>query len=207
MPLLQLNLGPLPPIRQWFLNDSGTELVQVQHDRLHVNWRAGDPPTKYPRYGHMREVFARRFGELVQFAVEENLGEPEVTQAELSYINVIEAESDELGRIDRFLKAWSGTTGHHLGEPEQARVTLTFLIPGIGQPPVRLYVEVSPAQKVTGEQILFFTMTVRGNPGGRSAAESLKFIDEAHEHLVRSFAGLTEESMHEVWGRRYDCPR
>ncbi len=164
MQLLQFNLGPLPPIRQWFLNDSGTELIQVQPDRLIVNWRAGDPPTAYPRYSYMREVFEHRFGELVSFAAEENLGEPEITQAELSYVNVFEA-GEELGRIDRFLKGWSGTSGHHLGEPEQARVTLTYLIPGIGHPPVRLYVEVSPAQKITGEPVLFFTLTVRGNPG------------------------------------------
>jgi uncharacterized protein (TIGR04255 family) len=202
MQQLQLSVGPLPPVRQWFLNDSGTELVQIQPDRLLVNWRAGDPAIDYPRYGHMRESFERRFTEVAQFVADENLGRLEVTQAELSYINVFETGRDDLGRADRFLKGWSGTAGHHLGEPEQLRFTLTFLVPDIGQPPVRLYAEFSPAQKVSGELVLFFTLTIRGNPGGRSLSESLKFLDEAHEHLVRSFAELTEESMHEAWGRR-----
>lgn len=202
MPQLQLSVGPLPPVRQLFLNESRTELVQVQPDRLLVNWRAGDPPADYPRYGHMRDSFERQFTDVAQFVAEENLGRLEITQAELSYINVFQTGRDDLGRADWFLKGWSGTAGHHLGEPEQLRVTLTFLVPGIGQPPVRLYMEISPAQKVSGEPVLFFTLTVRGNPGGRSLSESLKFLDEAHEHLVRSFAELTEESMHEAWGRR-----
>lgn len=204
-PLLQFNVGPLMPTRQWFLNEPGTELVQVQSDRLLVNWRTGDPPTYYPRYGHMREAFESRFRDLARFAAEENLGEPEITQAELSYINVIPADNDRLGRIDRFLKGWSGTPGHHLGQPEQARVTLTFLIAGLGNPPVRLYAEVSPAQLRAGDEpVLFFTLTVRGHPGGSGLAESMKFMDEAHEHLVRSFAELTEKSMHKLWKRRDD---
>jgi len=202
VPQLQFNMVPLPPTRQWFLNDLGTELVQVQPDRLLVNWRVGDGPSEYPRYGRMRETFVNRFNDLAQFVAEESLGELEITQAELTYINVVEAERDELGRIDRFLKGWSGVGEHHLGEPEQARVTLTFLIPGVGSPPVRLYAEVNPAQKPSGEPVLFFTLTARGNPGGKSVSESLKFLDEAHDHLTRSFAELTEESMHEVWGRR-----
>ena len=201
-PQLQFNLVALQPTRQWFLNELGTELVQVQPDRLLVNWREGEGPSEYPRYAHMRETFINRFNDLDRFVTEENLGELEITQAELTYINVIEVKRDEVGRIDRFLKGWSGAEGHHLGEPEQARVTLTFRVPGVGHPPVRLYAEVNPAQKVTGEPVLFFTLTARGNPGGKSMAESVKFMDEVHDHITRSFAELTVESMHEAWGRR-----
>jgi uncharacterized protein (TIGR04255 family) len=202
LPQLQLRMVSTPAVRQWFLSDDETELVQVQTDRLLVNWRAGDPPVAYPRYGHMRSTFAQRFTDLMQFVNDEQMGEIGVVQAELSYINVIDVEPGELGRIDRFLEGWSGVSGHHLGEPEQSRVTLAYLINDTGQPPVRLYAEVNPAQRQSGEPVLFFTLTVRGNPGGRGMDESLKFMDEAHAHLVRSFAELTKESMHDAWGRR-----
>ena len=203
LPQFQFNVVPLPVTRQWFLNESGTQLIQVQPDRLSVNWRTGgDPPVAYPRYDHMRNLFVRASSDLAEFVAEEQLGNLEITQAELSYINAIETTPDELGRVDRFFRGWSGTADHHLGEPEQARMTLSFLIEGIGQPPVRLYAEVNPAQRPSGEQVLFFTLTVRGNPGGKSLAETLKFLDEAHEHLVRSFDELTEQPMHEEWGKR-----
>jgi uncharacterized protein (TIGR04255 family) len=203
VPQLQFSVVPLPPTRQVFLSESGNQLIQVQPDRLVINWRAGASTAKYPRYKYMRQVFANRFGDLAEFAAEEDLGEIEVTQAELSYINVIELAREDIGNLGTFLKVWQGTADHHLAEPEQARLTLTFAITDIGQPPVRLYVEVSPAQKPDGEPIIFFTLTVRGNPGGRTIGETLKFMDGAHEHIVRSFAELTTESMHRIW-RRHD---
>jgi uncharacterized protein (TIGR04255 family) len=123
LPQLQFSVVPLPAARQWFLSEDGTRLIQVQPDRFLINWRAMDGTATYPRYPRMRETFALRFGELAQFVAEEELGELEITQAELTYINVINVGRDELGHIDRFLKGWSGTAGHHLGEPEQSRVT------------------------------------------------------------------------------------
>jgi uncharacterized protein (TIGR04255 family) len=203
VPQFQFGVVPLPLTRQWFLNEAGTQLVQVQPDRLLINWRAGfdDPPDEYPRYRYMRQTFVHRFGDLTQFVADENLGELEIIQTELSYINVVETGPDDLGHIGRFLKPWSGTGSHHLDEPEQARMTLTFLIPDVGQPPVRLYAEVNPAQRPSGEPVLFFTLTARGNPGGKSLDESLKFLDEVRKHLASTFVELTTESMHEVWGR------
>ena len=199
---LQLSLLPVPAVRQWFVSESGNELVQLQPDRLLVNWRAGDTAEKYPRYRHMRSTFESRFTELSSFAKDQGFGSLDVVQAELSYINVIQLSREDLGRLETFLQGWSGTPGHHLDPPEEVRVTLTYSVPDIGIPPVRLYAEVSPAQLTTGERVLFFTLTIRGNPGGRSLDETLKFLDEAHSHLVRSFAELTRESMHALWGRR-----
>ncbi len=199
---LRLSLLPVPVVRQWFLSESGNELVQVQPDRLLVNWRAGEPAAKYPRYRHMRSTFEARFTELADFVKGQGSSDLDVVQAELSYINVIQLKREDLGRIGVFLNGWSGAPRHHLDPPEEARVTLTYLVPGLGIPPVRLYAEVSPAQLTSGERVLFFTLTVRGNPGGRSLDEVLKFLDEAHSHLVRSFAELTDESMHALWVRR-----
>jgi uncharacterized protein (TIGR04255 family) len=200
MPQLLFNVAPLPT-RYWFLNESGTQLVQIQPDRLITNWRAGDQPAEYPRYRQMRTTFENRYSELAQFAGQENLGVLEITQAEVSYVNAIKVPPDELGHIGLFLKAWSGTGDTRLGEPEQARMTLAFPVPGAGQPPVRLYAEVNPAQGAGGERVLFFTLTARGNPGGKSLDDSLKFMDEVRERLVWAFVELTTEEMHDAWGR------
>src|SRR5260370_25338572 len=177
---LQLSLLPVPVVRQWFLSESGNELVQVQPDRLLVNWRAGDPAERYPRYRHMRSVFESRFAELAGFAKDQGFGDLDVVQAELSYINVIQLSREDLGRLETFLKGWSGTPGYHLDPPEEARVTLTYPVPDVGIPPVRLYAEESPAQLTTGERVLFFTLTVRWNPCGCSVAESVIFLDDAN---------------------------
>src|ERR1700691_5158974 len=44
------DVPPLP--RAWFLNEGGTELIQVQPDRFVRNWRKVDEEDRYVRYTH-----------------------------------------------------------------------------------------------------------------------------------------------------------
>lgn len=199
---IQFSLGPLPPVRYWFLNLTGTELIQVQQDRVIVNWRQGDPPTEYPRYQYMRNLFARRAEELSEYVEGSGWGKLEINQADLTYINAIEPLNGEVGAVDEILRNWTPLAGHHLSAPEQMRAALVFRIPGAGRGTTRLHVSVDPAQRQDGQPILFLTMTVRGTPDGTGLDDALSFLDTGHDHLVRSFAELTAESMHSIWRRR-----
>lgn len=197
---VEFPLGPVPPVRYWFLSQDSTELVQLQHDRLIVNWRQGDDLGEYPRYDHMRDLFLTRLRELSEFVVEEQLGAIEVSQVELNYINAVDAGPDAQGRLDRLLRGWA-TPEHHLGQPLQARVNFVYEMESVGAGPVRLYVGVDPAQRPDGQPVSFFTLTVRGGPADSSLEATTEFMDIAHEHLVRSFAELTPEELHAEWGR------
>jgi uncharacterized protein (TIGR04255 family) len=199
---VQFVVGPAMQTRVWFLNESQTELVQLHHDRLTVNWRQAIPDAAYPRYPHVREVFERRFTDVLTFATERQLGDLGVTQAEVTYINAIEPDGDQLGRLDRVLRNWQPPTSNHLGEPEQARAALVFPVPDTGRPPVRMYVAVDPAQRPDGRPVLFLTITVRGAPVEETIDGALQFMDQAHSHVVRSFTELTPETMHTMWKRR-----
>lgn len=199
---LQIGFGPMPNMRHWFLNEAGTELVQLQHDRLIVNWRQADTSSAYPRYDRMRTIFEQRLADLVGFVEQHRLGTLEIVQAEANYINALDVEPRSQGHLGRLLRGWVGTPGHHLGEPEEARVSLAFAVPDLGRPPVRMYVNVDPAQRGDGAPVLFMTLTVRGAPAGVGVAETLQFVDGAHDHLVQSFMELTAEPMHSAWGLR-----
>lgn len=199
---LALGFGPVPAARHWFLNDAGTDLVQVQNDRLIVNWRAVDDSETYPRYGHMRELFASRLAEFTAFLEAENLGALAIIQAEANYINAVPVEVGHQGALGRLLRAWTGTASHHLGEPEQARIALAFAIPQVGHPPVRMHVAAEPAQRPDGSPALFLTLTARGAPAGPSREDALQFLDHVHDHLTQSFMELTPATMHTTWGLR-----
>jgi uncharacterized protein (TIGR04255 family) len=197
---VEFGLGPLPPVRYWFLSEDSTELVQLQHDRLIINWRQGDDVGEYPRYEHMRALFLRRFQELSEFVAAERLGALEISQAELNYINAVDADPAEQRRLDRLLRGWA-TPEHHLGEPVQARMNFVYELEGVAPGPVRMYVGVDPAQRPDGRPVSFFTLTVRGGPADSSLEAATKFMDAAHEHLVRSFAELTPDDLQAEWGR------
>jgi hypothetical protein len=170
---------------------------------LTVNWRRNDhDAATYPRYPHVRELFQRRFADLKAFVDERQLGGIGVSQVEVTYINAIESGGDDLGRLDRVLANWQPVLGHHLGEPEQASTKVVFLVPGIGTQPVRMYVAVDPAQHLDGRPLLFLTLTVRGAPTEDTGEAAVLFMDQAHEHVVRSFAELTPGAMHAEWERQ-----
>jgi hypothetical protein len=56
---LSFGVLDMPPVRRtWFLTDTEETLIQIQEDRLHVNWRRVREEDAYPRYGHvLTEVY------------------------------------------------------------------------------------------------------------------------------------------------------
>lgn len=195
-------IGPSLQTRLWFINRDDTELVQLQHDRVTVNWRQTSADEPYPRYPHVREAFAERFDEVRRFVDEKGLGTIGLTQVEVTYINAIEPEGGQLGRLDWLLKGWRTNDDHHMGAPTQARAALVFDVPDVARPPVRLYVAVDPAQRPDGRPVLFMTLTFRGAPADEGVDEALRLMDQGHEHVVRSFAELTPDEMHSKWERQ-----
>jgi len=199
-PTVQFVVGPALQSRIWFLSDDQSSLIQLQYDRLTVNWRqiAASP---YPRYPAVREAFAGRWEELSGFVAHHDLGKLNITQVEVTYINAIDSAPEQLGDLRRALRNWQ-SPDIALGVPEQSRCALVFDVPALGRPPVRLYVAVDPAQRPDGRTALFLTLTVRGAPRGPGLDDALRFMDQAHAHVVRSFAELTPDEMHTKWERR-----
>lgn len=199
-PTIQFVVGPALQTRVWFLNEDQSELVQLQHDRLTVNWRQ-TTTSVYPRYPSVRTAFERRFADIRAFVAERGLGTVAVTQVEVSYINAVDAAEGQIGSLDRVLRNWH-PPAMHLGPPGQSRSAFVFSVPDLGRPPVRMYVAVDPAQRPDGRPVLFLTLTVRGAPAGEDPANALRFMDQAHAHVVRGFAELTPDAMHAEWRRR-----
>ena len=56
---------PVP--RCWFVNETGTRLIQVQQDRFILNWRKLDTEEKYPRYSEIRENFEEEWARFEEF--------------------------------------------------------------------------------------------------------------------------------------------
>jgi uncharacterized protein (TIGR04255 family) len=199
LPTFQVTIGGPQP-RLWFISEKEEELVQLQNDRLIVNWRDTPDERTYPRFPAVRELFRERAAELETF-IGERGGHPlAITQVEMIYINAIDP-GEGVGRLERVLRNWKPIIGHHLGPPDEARAAVVFSVAGLGRPPVRMYVAADPSRRPDGHPAFFLTITLRGAPADSSLEGALEFIDQAHDHMVRSFAELTPTDMHKEWGR------
>lgn len=198
--------GPDVPQRYWLLGDSGNDLVQVQSDRLMINWRRLDDDEPYPRYEYVRQKFVDVFPQLIDAMSESD--QPPTVEAdwcEITYINQIEALPEsghghmELSRILQLLDADFERTV--LPAPEGTGVQEQYLLKNDDGPYGRFYLNATPAMRRTDNAPGYtLTLLVRGRPSGSSLDEIVKFFDDGRELIVKTFREATTKEMHQKWG-------
>jgi uncharacterized protein (TIGR04255 family) len=208
-PRISLNaeiLSQFPTPRVWFLNATGSELIQVQTDRLILNWRRTADNDEYPHYVAVRRKFDDAVGELRAFLSEEGLPDIQPDQCEVTYVNHFRSGKtwEHHGQADRVVTVWNGRPEDDLlNDPEDVRFAMKYVIAEHDSTLGRLHVAFEPAYRlVDNEPILLLTLIARGAPVGGGLSGVGRFLDIGHEWIVRGFTSLTTVEMHKVWGRR-----
>lgn len=196
-----------PTPRCWFLNEAGTELIQVQQDRFVHNWRKAESTTEYPRYEHVRATFASELKRFSEFLAREKLGEFVPNQCEVTYVNHIQSGEawQAHGDVGQVITVFSRSFSDSFFDlPEDVGLRLRFpILDDAGQPVGRLHVALEPGYRTGDEQPIFvLNLTARGAPLGVGIAGVLSFLDLGREWVVRGFTSITTPKMHKEWGRK-----
>jgi hypothetical protein len=156
---------------------------------------------EYPRFEACLERFQSAWTALQAFAMKEKLGEPDVVQAEVTYVNHIPLGDgwDSLAEVGRVLPdlQWR-TTDRTLPMPE------TFAWQAAFRPSLesaRLHLKVQHALRTRDRvPVLLCEVTVRGVPVTMSLQQ---WMLEARSTCVSAFADITASDLQRrVWGRR-----
>ena len=195
---------PMP--RVWFLNQAGSELIQVQADRFIHNWRKMEGIDPYPRYEPIRDKFRDEVAVLQAFLRDEKLGDLAVNQCEITYVNHIESCSvwERHGELEKVFVMFSRLrSASFLPEPEDVALRMRFVIPDTsGKPVGRLHAVVQPAWKRSDNSpILTLSLTARGAPIGEGVDGAFSFFDLGRKWIVKGFADLTTPEMQRMWER------
>jgi uncharacterized protein (TIGR04255 family) len=195
-----------PPQRYWFLSEDGTQIVQVQNDRLMFNWRQVSGSETYPRYATLAPQFAQL---LETFLTCESVDREaaEVTWVELQYVNPINAPGfdgthGQLARILNFLV--EDPPRMTLSSVEDTQLQQRFrILDDQKQPQGRLYLSAVPGWSREGNPVYLLTLLARGRPRPGSLVEGVSgFLAKAHDLIVNGFKEVTTSAMHEAWGVR-----
>ncbi len=207
-PPFRIQLQPQVPLpRIWFESKNQERLIQLQADRLSVNWRLmGGDPTRYPRYSKLRDVFQTQLKRLT--AIIEQRGQSvRASACEVLYVNPVEPKGKAqagthpdlatvLNRLRRPPK------GSFLGRPEDSQLQARWRIPGEnGQPAGRLYLSAAPALSDEQKPIYLIQMIGRTTPATPELKGVMDALDLGHEWVVRGFADVTTSTMHQIWER------
>jgi len=191
----------VPMLRFWFLNESGTELLQLQQDRFARNWRAA-ANVDYPSYDRIRGPFEEDLKSFEIFLRDERIGELTPVQCEVTYVNHIRRAGvwRSHGDLERVFTQWASPAREFLPHVEDGQFVSRYQIRSDGRFVGRLHTSVQPAF-AEDDPIFLLTLTARGNPLGTGLDGALKFLDLGHEWIVRGFAELTTVEMHRAWER------
>jgi uncharacterized protein (TIGR04255 family) len=216
-PRFGFTMQSFPMPRVWFLSEDGHRLVQVQHDLFILNWRKLDTPEDYPHYREIRQRFVDAIGLFEEFIENESIGPLKPVQAELTYVNHIDAHEADGSRkpLSRIIRAWtnegevsqSPKTGKFvasgLPEFEEASITTHYIMRGDdGKPMGRLHISVEPQRYVKGNAPLYaVSLVARGAPRSPDIGAAVAVLDESHKAIVNGFTSITTKEMHSVWER------
>lgn len=204
--------------RFFFESKDRRELIQVQHDRVTLNWRDLWQNKEYPRYVYLRDRFKQVHDELTDI-LDRSGHEHPATVCEVTYINSIDVGDDRgtdhppstrhpdlaavLNRVSR------APTASFLADPEDAQYQARWRISaqtdaGSGTQPVgRLYVSATPAiEPPSSRPVYLLTLTAHVLPSDQSVTQAMAALDVGHEWVVRGFKDVTTPSMHVKWGAR-----
>jgi len=196
-----------PPPRIWFLNEPLNELIQVQRDRLIVNWRRGAQSEPYPRYVRIIKRFRSALSSFTEFTTTLKLGDIVPTQCEITYVNHIPSGSgwSKHGELDRVVTTWENQySDRYLGMPEDAGFQLRHrMTDESGKALGRLHVVVQSAYRsVDHHPIFVMNLTARGKPEPVDLNGVFRLFDHEHEWIVRGFTSITTKDMHKIWRRK-----
>jgi uncharacterized protein (TIGR04255 family) len=200
---LQIQFLRHPLLRCWFFDRSNSRLLQIQPDRFIHNWRKQDLSDQYPHYENIWPIFEREWHRFCEFAMREEVGQPKVTQCEVTYVNQIERGPAwmSLADLGRVLTFWNESpSSSFLPPPEATLAKMAFVLPNLK---ARLHVELQLAIRNSDlKEVLQLTLTARGQPESGDLPDVRTWMDRAREAVVQSFVDLTTQRMHQLWRRK-----
>ncbi len=188
------------PIRALFVDRSGNQLVQVQRNAFIRNWRQTEQTTEYEHYENVCPLFQRDWQTFCGFLDSEKLGQVEVVQCEVTYINqlVRGREWQTFDDVPRIFRIWSRTNADSLSASQMVSFITVFELP---ENAGTLQVVLQPGiRKRDNKEIIQFSLTATGKPAGSGLTEILHWLDLGHAAVVKSFRDLTTPEMHALWG-------
>ena len=191
--------------RVWFMEPNGNRLVQIQRDRFHHNWRKINTEDEYPRHELVLQLFNERFETFRNFLSEYNLGELQLSQYEMTYVNHILPGSNwnSLADISRVFPdfSWQNRSDRPSGVPKTIHWQTVFALPKeAGQ----LHVTIRSGAHPDGNQpILLFELTARSTRNAATIEDMISWFEMAHNQIVGTFADLVDIEFQRVsWGRK-----
>ena len=195
--MFQVGNSP-PPQRFWLLTETESLLIQIQHDRLLLNWRKVKDDDPYPRYDQLRQDFSELWSDFTRYVVSGDYGAFQPILAEVSFFNRIPVSSaaEVPGAIAALNPDWR--LDGHLATSLQIERAMVDATGPFGQQNIVL-----GYRPELGNIQLEISSRVRIDAESTDSAAILAALDKAHDVDVLTFDQITTENAHTAWGKHH----
>jgi uncharacterized protein (TIGR04255 family) len=185
-------------VRTCFVDNSKTQLVQIQNGLLLHNWRKTPDAPEYQRYETIRSLLREDWTKFRTYLQEHGLKSPVVTRCEMSYFNhlVRNQEWEDFSDLPKIFNAWRGfPQSAATGKLQMVSFAVSSRLDN-----GTVNIAVQPAIRATdGKEIIQFTLSSLVEPKNSDEVELLRSLDECHENAARAFMEFTTEQARERW--------
>lgn len=193
-------LHPLP--RVLFIHKDDNEIIQVQRNRFHHNWRKTRYDDKYPGYETVIENFEKHLSSFQEFLAEEELGNLVPNGYEITYVDLIleNAGWETLNNLGHIFPSFVTLKDRNrlLADIRGINWSMTFGLPNdSGQ----LQLSIRNDQRLgDGRQLLRIESTAFND---QPYNPMRNWFNYAHDVLAEAFTNLmSDEIQYQLWGRK-----
>jgi uncharacterized protein (TIGR04255 family) len=188
----------LPKLRRvWFESADKRQLIQLQANRFHYNWRRQNELEKYPHFEEIYPKFEQEWQIFQNWWLELGGLPLQATRYELTYLNQLDKtfgwnNPGDTSKIFTFVgKEWNG----FLDRPRLNSSELEFILPNdLGT----LAVSLNQRLRIEDNSFLiFFELTSRSSS---TSSKITDWFDASHEYTVKAFLDLIQEDIKKEWG-------
>jgi len=187
----------LPIPRVWFINESETQLVQVQSNAFYFNWRNRQKDDEYPRFETIQAEFRKNVNIFLGFLKDLNLNLPVPLEYDLTYINHIPQGQgwESIDDLKNVLKdfSWAHIPNRFLPKPVNLSWQTRFPLPNENG---LLQVKLTEAKRRTDSHpLLVLELNAKGIGNEASLDKMWDWYSVAHDWIVRGFTDLTTDEI------------
>jgi len=196
--LFPSDLGGVLP-RVWFISQDETRIVQLQQDRLIVNWRQMQSRGEYVRFSAIDLEYERVRAILERFFVENFIVPLQTVGMELTYVNIVPLSQSEslFTQVARIVRGM----GHESNYSARGEVSMLH-----SQMDWRLAdgsihtLKYGAGSQADGQKIL--RLEISTSISGQDPIDEDAWVSAAHDRIVETFVDSITPAMHEQWGLR-----
>lgn len=201
----EFNLTLLPALRRvFYCTEPANYLIQLLPNRFLHNWRKLQESDDYPRFPDAYSRFTEWWSAFRSFLADVGLPDPTLQLFELTYVNMIGAPGADFPRnVSRFMNFYKELPQTASGaDPRGLELTLSWPLEAKAD---RLTMKLRHGVRATepredAEPVMIVEFTALGT-AEKGGTDMDQWFKTAHDAIVYTFAALTTEESHKIWGR------